>query len=119
MQLISCVIIVFQCLLLASCAFPNMLASIYIVRFSLAATDKTAGFSVLDIRIGYFYQCVRTERDADWSCGDRSSCEERLREVSEPWNLVKTAFDLRDEAVSSSLLYVLYLCLTDPSTGLG
>jgi hypothetical protein len=102
--LFNCAALALGCLLLAGCSAPNILAGIYLVAFSLPASDTTAGFSHLEIRLGYFFLCARSSTSSSWTCGDPDQVIERLRDADEPWNLGKTAYDLRDQAVSPSLL---------------
>jgi hypothetical protein len=93
-----------QCLLLAGCAIPNFLAGIYIFSFALGATDTTEGRGPrLEIRVGHFYLCARSENTMSWSCGAPGRVREDLLGVAEPWNLDKTAYDLRSRAISPSL----------------
>lgn len=92
-----------QCLLLASCAVPNFLAGIYLFAFSLVATDATRGFSHLEVRVGYFYLCARLDDSTSWICGNPDRVMGELTGVAEPWNLARTAYDLRDRAVSPSM----------------
>jgi len=103
-QVMNCICVALQSLLLASCAFPTLLVNIYIVSFTMNATDATDGFSRLEIRVGYFYQCFRTDGGAHWVCGDYDRLERHLGGVTEPWNLRKTAYDLRARAVSPVFL---------------
>jgi len=99
----SCAALALGCLLLAGCSSPNFLRDVYIASFSLDAGATTAGFSRLEVRVGYFSLCLRTGLDATWICGDPDWVREHFRGVVEPWNLLKTAYDLRNEAISPSL----------------
>ncbi|KAK3314390.1 Ca2+ regulator and membrane fusion protein Fig1-domain-containing protein [Apodospora peruviana] len=110
-QILNCTAILMQCLLLAGCAAPR-LAGIYLFSFGLAAaTDITTGFSRLELRVGYFCMCARLDDTASWTCGDPGRVREQLMGVTEPWNLVKTAYDLRDGAISP-LMNIIFLAFT-------
>jgi len=90
------------------------LANIYLVSFASTAAPEsvdtawsplngTADFIPFRIRVGYFSLCVETETD-HWTCGD--SAEKHFSRLIDPWNLYKTASDLRTGVFSPSLKYV-------------
>ncbi|KAK3368278.1 Ca2+ regulator and membrane fusion protein Fig1-domain-containing protein [Podospora didyma] len=108
-QLMSCAIIVMQCLLLAGCASSNFLVNIYLFSFALTATETeaTTGFSRLEIRVGHFFLCAKADEGIDWICGDADRVNGHMIGVVEPWNIRKTAYDLRDGAISPSMNIIL------------
>lgn len=95
-----------QCLLLVSCAGSNFLANIYI--FSYSATDsanRASQPSQLDIRVGYFFFCAKTEQDTSWICGSGDYTRQHLIGHTDSHSILRAAYDLQNEAISSSMKY--------------
>ncbi|KAK0654797.1 Ca2+ regulator and membrane fusion protein Fig1-domain-containing protein [Cercophora newfieldiana] len=100
-QVLNCGAIIVHCLLLTSCSSPNFLADIFICSFSSKSAQSAD--PQLEIRVGYFFLCAKTERDTHWACGNNDYVREHLLGQADPFSIHRTAYDLQNEAISSSM----------------
>jgi hypothetical protein len=111
---LSCTAIVLSCVLLAGSSSSGLLVGICLVSFSTAAppdgtqpitpaSDVTAAFSQLDIRVGYFSLCGRINGAANWVCGEELAG--RVLLLSDHPRVYKTAVDYRTSVISPAPKY--------------